>query len=120
MGIEYVETPNIDHLMTHGLHFDRAYVTNLVCIPSRVSMFTGKRPSYFGFHVPNGIKYNRVDVKNFVKQNQIVTQLQQAGYETYYGRKDYFGWQDYTFHPKDLGFEVYANSKEYRGVRLCA
>ncbi len=116
MGNQYVETPNIDRLMAGGVRFDRAYVANPVCIPSRVSMFTGKRPTYFGFHVPKGIDHNTVDVKEYVAENPIATQMQQAGYKTYYGGKDHFGWKDYAFQPQDLGFEVYANGKEYRGV----
>jgi choline-sulfatase len=114
MGNQYVETPNIDRFMANGIRFDKAYATNPVCISSRVSMFTGKRPTYFGFHVPKGIDHKPMDVKYFVKQNQIATQLQQVGYQTYYGGKDHFGWQDYSFLPEDLGFEVYVNSKEYK------
>lgn len=116
MGNQYVETPNIDRLMAGGVRYDKAYVANPVCIPSRVSMFTGQRPTHFGFHVPKGIEHNSVDVKEYVAENQMATQMQQVGYKTYYGGKDHFGWRDYSFKPQDLGFEVYANGKEYRGV----
>lgn len=116
MGNQYVNTPNIDKLIAKGIRFDKAYVSNPVCIPSRVSMFTGKRPTYFGFHVPKGIDYKGKNVIDFVENNQIANELKQVGYQTYYGGKDHFGWQDYAFTPQDLGFEVYADSKEYRGV----
>lgn len=116
MGNPYVKTPNIDRLMASGVRYDRAYVANPVCIPSRVSMFTGQRPTYFGFHVPKGIEHNTVAVKEYVAANPIAIQMQQAGYKTYYGGKDHFGWKENSFKPQDLGFEVYANGKEYRGV----
>ena len=116
MGNSYVSTPNIDKLIRKGIRFERSYAVNPVCIPSRVSMFTGQRPTYFGFHVPKGIEQERTDVKEYVKANQVALELKSAGYETYYGGKDHFGWRDYAFKPEDLGFEVYANGKEYRGV----
>ncbi|MEQ8580495.1 MAG: sulfatase-like hydrolase/transferase [Marinoscillum sp.] len=116
VGNEYVHTPNIDRLIKRGVRFDRSYAINPVCIPSRVSMFTGQRPTYFGFHIPKGIENEQVDVRAYVKSHQIANELKTAGYQAYYGGKDHFGWRDYAFKPEDLGFEVYSNGKEYRGV----
>lgn len=43
-GNEYVNTPNIDSLATHSTVFDHCYVNNPICMPSRMSIFTGLYP----------------------------------------------------------------------------
>ncbi len=41
-GSRHVRTPNIDRLARESVVFDRAYVQNTVCIPSRACMQTGR------------------------------------------------------------------------------
>src|SRR5687767_15877990 len=36
------QTPNIDRLAREGVRFDRCYVTNSICAPSRATILTGK------------------------------------------------------------------------------
>lgn len=43
-----VYTPNIDKLAKRGLLFTRAYPSSPMCNPSRVALWTGKRPSTTG------------------------------------------------------------------------
>ncbi|MBK1878249.1 sulfatase [Pelagicoccus mobilis] len=43
-GAEQMVTPHIDVLAERGTLFERHYVQQAVCAPSRVSMFTGLRP----------------------------------------------------------------------------
>ncbi len=43
-GRDYIKSPNIDALARSGLRFDRAYVQQAVCSPSRTSIMTGVRP----------------------------------------------------------------------------
>ncbi|MDF2158423.1 sulfatase [Algoriphagus sp. CAU 1675] len=38
---ELAPTPNIDRIAKNGMRFDRAYVTNSICAPSRASVLTG-------------------------------------------------------------------------------
>ncbi len=116
LGNSYVSTPNIDRLLKNGVRFDRAYAINPVCLPSRVSMFTGGRPSKFGVHVPKGIEVQRTDMVAYAKEKKIAHKLQQQGYKTYYGGKTHFGPRGYKFTPEDMGFEVYADEYAYRGV----
>ena len=47
-GSELVDTPNMDRLAARGVLFERHYVQQAVCAPSRASMFTGLRPDSTG------------------------------------------------------------------------
>ena len=67
-------TPNIDRLADEGVRFDRAYVTNSICAPSRAVILTGKHS-----HV-NGVLDNRLPFDG--SQPTFPKLLQEAGYET--------------------------------------
>lgn len=41
-GCEAVATPNLDRLAAGGLRFERVYVNNPICTPSRASLMTGR------------------------------------------------------------------------------
>lgn len=43
-GKNYIKSPNIDRIAKKGVVFDRAYVQQSVCSPSRTSVMTGMRP----------------------------------------------------------------------------
>lgn len=49
-GAEHMVTPHIDRLAAESMQFDQAYVQQAVCLPSRVSLFTGMRPNSTGVH----------------------------------------------------------------------
>ncbi|MGL5912231.1 MAG: sulfatase family protein, partial [Phycicoccus sp.] len=44
-GNQVVQTPHLDRLAETGTVFERSYVTNPICMPSRASIFTGRMPS---------------------------------------------------------------------------
>ncbi|MAZ25900.1 MAG: sulfatase [Cytophagaceae bacterium] len=50
-------TPNIDRIANNGMRFDRAYVTNSLCGPSRAVILTGKMSHINGFR-KNGERFN--------------------------------------------------------------
>ncbi|HEU5317223.1 MAG TPA: sulfatase-like hydrolase/transferase, partial [Chloroflexota bacterium] len=47
-GNRVVRTPHLDGLAAEGVRFERAYVTNPVCTPSRATLLTGRYPSSHG------------------------------------------------------------------------
>ena len=73
-GDELVRTPNLDRLAAAGMRFDNAYCASPVCVPSRMSFMTSRRPSA-----------NQVWNNNHVLRSDIPTwahALGIAGYET--------------------------------------
>ena len=67
-------TPNIDRIGREGAIFNKGFVTNSICAPSRAVMLTGKH-SFVNGKVDNVQPFNW-DQPNFAKE------LQNAGYET--------------------------------------
>ncbi|MEZ5342506.1 MAG: sulfatase-like hydrolase/transferase [Acidimicrobiales bacterium] len=53
-GMELAHTPNLDTLAATGTVFDRAHVTNPICMPSRATLATGRWPSVHGTRT-NGV-----------------------------------------------------------------
>ena len=39
---ELIQTPNIDRIAEQGIQFNRSFVTNSICAPSRAVILTGK------------------------------------------------------------------------------
>jgi arylsulfatase A-like enzyme len=68
------ETPNIDRIAREGVRFERCYVTNSICGPSRACILTGKYSHKNGF-LSN---YSRFDGS----QATLPKLLQAAGYQT--------------------------------------
>ena len=69
-----ITTPNMDRIAREGMRFDRCYVTNSICGPSRAVIQTGKYSHRNGF-IRNGDQFNG-DQQTFPKL------LQKAGYQT--------------------------------------
>ena len=68
------KTPNIDRLAAEGVRFDRCYVTNSICGPSRACVLTGK------YSHKNGFSTNRSTFDG--SQVTFPKLLQQVGYQT--------------------------------------
>ena len=67
-------TPHIDRLARQGMRFDRFYVGNSICAPSRATLLTGKHSHLHG-KIDNRGSFNH-DQQTFPKL------LQKAGYQT--------------------------------------
>jgi choline-sulfatase len=73
-GHPYVRTPNLDRMATQGIRFTEAHCNAPLCVPSRMSMMTGKFPHRLGVY-SNG-EMLASDVPTFAHA------LGLAGYET--------------------------------------
>lgn len=74
-GGREARTPNIDRLAREGVRFNRAYVTNSICGPSRAVILTGKHSHKNGF---KDNEHSRFDGS----QNTFIKELGKAGYNT--------------------------------------
>jgi len=71
---KYAPTPNIDRIAAEGIRFDRCYVTNSICAPSRATILTGKHS-----HL-NGVLTNRERFDSTMVTFPRI--LQASGYQT--------------------------------------
>lgn len=74
-GSKLMQTPNIDRIAREGAIFNKAYVTNSICGPSRAVMLTGK------YSHKNGFKDNENSSFDG-SQNTFIKELRAGGYET--------------------------------------
>jgi arylsulfatase A-like enzyme len=70
-----IQTPNIDRLANEGIRFNRCFVTNSICGPSRATVITGKYSHMNGF-------YNNTNSRFDGTQATMPKLLQTAGYQT--------------------------------------
>ena len=82
-GNPYLKTRALDSMANSGIRFSRAYVSNPVCMPSRVSMATGVMPGRFGVF-NNGMK---ATLTPEVSANSLGKLIKRGGYDTFYGGK---------------------------------
>lgn len=85
-GSNVVISPNIDQLSSEGIQFNKAYVQQAICGPSRASLLTGSRPETI----------NVIDLFQDFRANRpsIVTlpqHFKENGYETVYLGKVFHG-----------------------------
>jgi len=73
---KYNPTPTIDKLAREGMRFERAYVGNSICAPSRATLLTGKHS-----HINGKMINNRNNPFNH-DQPQFQKMLQKNGYQT--------------------------------------
>ena len=78
-GNKYLKTPALDRLAREGIRFTNAYVTNPVCVPSRISMATGVMAGRFGV-LNNGMPA-RLPAGTI--QNSLGRLVKSAGYDTF-------------------------------------
>lgn len=73
-GSRLMQTPNIDRIAREGVLFNRAFVTNSICAPSRAVLLTGK------YSHKNGMKDNLHEFDG--RQNTFIKELSKSGYQT--------------------------------------
>jgi len=84
-GNERLKTPHLDRLAAEGIRFERAYASNPVCAPSRISMATGMMPNRMG--AEDNIKARDATVPPLIEENSMGKIMKRAGYDTFYGGK---------------------------------
>ncbi|MDG1895917.1 MAG: sulfatase-like hydrolase/transferase [Fuerstiella sp.] len=99
-GNKYLTTSAMDSLAQEGIRFANAYVSNPVCVPSRISMATGVMAGRLGV-LNNGVKAN---VPIEVNQNSLGKLIKSAGYDTFYGGKVHMCPE---LNPLDAGYDEY-------------
>ena len=75
-GNPYLRTPALDALAARGVRFERAYVTQPLCMPCRSSLQTGLYPH------ENGVVCNGLDIQGDFPM--LGTMMADAGYENTY------------------------------------
>lgn len=105
-GNKYLKTPAMDYIANNGIRFTRAYTTNPVCSPARVSMMTGRFPGYFKDKEGNQVRENAgsmniPEVSEEIKSTNIAAYLKKAGYNLVFGGKEHL---PPSLAPKSLGF----------------
>lgn len=104
-GSEIGQTPHIDRIAKEGAIFNRSYVVNSICGPSRAALLTGK------YSHKNGFKDN--ETSNFDHgQDSFIKQLTSNGYKTAWIGKIHLGHdlQGFTDYDVLVGQGHYFNS----------
>jgi choline-sulfatase len=105
-GNKYVKTPAMDYIANNGIRFTRAYTTNPVCSPARVSLMTGRFSGYFKDSIGQQVRENAgsmmiPEVSKLVESTTIAAYLKDAGYDLAFGGKEHL---PPSLSPKALGF----------------
>jgi len=74
-GSKLMKTPNIDRIAREGAVFNKAYVTNSICGPSRAVILTGKYSHKNGFRDNENSRFDG-------NQNTFIKELSAGGYNT--------------------------------------
>ncbi|MEO9892462.1 sulfatase-like hydrolase/transferase [Aurantibacter sp.] len=112
-GNKWLKTPAMDYIAENGVRFTRAYVTNPVCTPSRMSLMTGRFPGAFKDDKGNKVYENwgaiRVSqISDEVKNSTISSYLKKAGYDLIFGGKQHL---PKPLLPEELGFTIISDDE---------
>ena len=121
-GNPFVKTPNLDSLARTGVRFERAYVTNPVCSPSRLSLMTGRMPSAIGMECNEDGADKPVPAE--MLRAALGTTFRDAGYQTVYGGKAHLPRPEGGKRGEDqvgaFGFELLSGDQRGDLAKSCA
>lgn len=98
-GNKYLSTPAMDSLAKEGIRFERAYCSNPVCLPSRISLYSGHYPSECG--VGRNEDSPRAQVPEYFVRPGAGRLFAQAGYDAAFAGKIHL---PEAMHPEQMGF----------------
>jgi len=112
-GNKWLKTPAMDYIAENGIRFTRAYTTNPVCVPARISMMTGRFPGSFNDNKGKPVRENSGGMKigqisDEVANTTIAAFLKKADYDLVYGGKEHL---PKGLTPKALGFNDICNDQ---------
>ena len=121
-GNKWLKTPAMDYIAANGIRFERAYTTNPVCSPARVSLMTGRFPGSFKTAKgevarENGGCMSIRDVSQEVSNTTIAAFLKKAGYDLVYGGKKHLPPE---LGPKAQGFNELTGNERDGLAESCA
>jgi arylsulfatase A-like enzyme len=111
-GNPYLKTRALDSMAKSGIRFSNAYVTNPVCVPSRISMATGMMPGRFGVF-NNGMK---ATIPKKVSDNSLGKLIKSGGYDTFYGGKVHMA---PVLSPLKAGYDEYCKDQRDKLPDAC-
>ena len=111
-GNPYLKTRALDSMAKSGIRFSRAYVTNPVCAPSRISMATGMMAGRFGVF-SNGMK---ATIPKKVSDNSLGKLMKSGGYDTFYGGKVHMA---PSLMPLKAGYDEYCKDQRDKLPGAC-
>ena len=106
-GNKWLKTPAMDYIAANGIRFTRAYTTNPVCSPARVSLMTGRFASSFHDNKGRPARENSGSCRigrlsEEVRNTTIAAFLKKAGYDLVFGGKRHL---PSVLNPTALGFD---------------
>ncbi len=121
-GNPWLKTPAMDYLAENGMRFTRAYTTNPVCSPARVSLMTGRFPGAFKDNNGKTVRENRgsmhiPSITEEVKNSTIAAYLKKAGYDLIYGGKEHL---PKPLLPSNLGFTDISDNERFKLAEAAA
>ncbi len=114
-GNPWLKTPAMDYLAENGIRFTRAYTTNPVCVPARVSMMTGRFPGAFRDNNGDIVRKNSMagkipSISEEVENTTIAAWMKKAGYDLVYGGKEHL---PKPLRPGNLGFTDISDDERF-------
>jgi len=112
-GNKWLKTPAMDYIAANGIRFTRAYASNPVCSPARVSWMTGRFAGSFKDGNGNPARENagsmRIgQISDDLSNTTIAAFLKRAGYDLVYGGKEHLPG---PLNAKSLGFKDICNNE---------
>ena len=114
-GNPWLETPAMDYLADNGIRFTRAYSTNPVCVPYRVSMMTGRFPSAFRDKNGDVVRSNRMagsipSISEEQANTTLAAHMKKSGYDLIYGGKEHL---PKPLRPAEQGFTDISDDERF-------